>query len=277
MQPQYDRALIAGIFDDFGEAEWERHDRSPANRVAFHLHRHYLTEFISDGDRVLEVGAGPGRFTIELARLGANIVVSDISPGQLDLNRTHVGEAGLEGRVVDRVLADVTDLSRFDGSSFDVIVCYGAPLTWVLDRADEAMDELIRVVKPGGYVLASVSSLYGSFRAFLPGVADEIGRFGLDEMRAIFDTGYQAGGHSPLGPMHMFTWREVADLIARHGCELEAASASNFLSLQNDETTETWSQDAEVWEQLLSWELVVCREPGALDGGTHIIFVVRRP
>jgi hypothetical protein len=54
------------------------------------------------------------------------------------------------------------------------------------------------------------------------------------------------------------------------------ASASNFLSLQNDMTTGAWSREPELWNQLLSWELNVCREPGALDGGTHIIFAIRR-
>jgi len=48
------------------------------------------------GDRVLEVGAGPGRFTIELARLGARILVSDISAGQLDLNRAERFLAALD-------------------------------------------------------------------------------------------------------------------------------------------------------------------------------------
>jgi SAM-dependent methyltransferase len=276
MKRQYDRALIANIFDEYGEQEWERYERSPAARVAFHIHRHYLGEFVSRGDRVLEVGAGPGRFTIELARLGAEVFVTDISLGQLELNSKHVGDAGLEELVVGRGLADVTDLAQFADASFDAVVCYGGPLSWALDRADEAMAEVLRVVKRGGRVFASVMSLYGSFRAFLPGVAEEIDRFGLEEMREIFETGYQADEHSPLGPMHMFTWREVADLIGGKRCELESASASNFLSLQNDETTEAMSQSKELWNQLLSWELKVCREPGALDGGTHIIFIVRR-
>ena len=30
---------------------------------------------------MLDIGAGPGRFTIELARLGADVVVADLSPG----------------------------------------------------------------------------------------------------------------------------------------------------------------------------------------------------
>ena len=77
------------------------------------MHRRYLDQYIHAGDHVLDVGAGPGRFTIELARLGATITVADISPRQLELNRAKVREAGYEASVVDRVLVDVADLSRF--------------------------------------------------------------------------------------------------------------------------------------------------------------------
>ncbi len=36
---------------------------------------------------MLEVGAGAGRFTVELARLGCSVLVADVSSVQLDLNR----------------------------------------------------------------------------------------------------------------------------------------------------------------------------------------------
>ena len=65
------------------------------------------------GMRVLEVGAGPGRFTIELARLGARIVVTDISPVQLELNATHVAEEGMASAVERTEVADVCDLTRY--------------------------------------------------------------------------------------------------------------------------------------------------------------------
>ena len=76
MDLSYDREQTARAYDEYGEQEWDRHERAPFHRVAFHLHRHYLTQFIHHGDRVLEAGAGSGRFTVELARLGATVVVT---------------------------------------------------------------------------------------------------------------------------------------------------------------------------------------------------------
>jgi len=51
--------------------------------VSFHLHFRYLCRYIKRGDHILEAGAGAGRFMIELAGLGAEITVGDVSPGQL--------------------------------------------------------------------------------------------------------------------------------------------------------------------------------------------------
>jgi SAM-dependent methyltransferase len=275
MAAAFDREVIARIFDEYGDAEWARHEASPMDRVSFHIHRHYLERFVRPGDRVLEVGAGAGRFTIELARLGARVTVVDISPEQLRLNEEHLAEAGLEDGVEARHLADVLDLSRFEDGAFDAVVCYGGPLSWVLDEVDLALGELLRVTKARGHVLLGVMSRFGSLHAFLTAAAEEIGAFGVEEMQDIVDSGYLPDNHSSLGPMHLFTWAELRTLLERHECDLVVASAANFLSIGNEETCERWSRDdPEMWERFLAWEVASCTEPGAIDGGTHIIAVV---
>jgi ubiquinone/menaquinone biosynthesis C-methylase UbiE len=271
----YDREQTAKAYDAYGEQEWDRHETAPMHRVSFHIHRHYLTEFIHRGDRVLETGAASGRFTVELARLGARIVVTDISPAQLELNVSNVAEAGLESAVEARELADIVDLSTYPDGSFDAVVCYGGPLSHVMDRADEALDELLRVTKPGGHVLLGVMSRHGALHAFLPGAEAEIEEFGIDEMQAIYATGDLPINHSSLGtPVHLFSWAELRDLLERHACDLVVASAANFLSVGNDEVCERWLQDPEMWERFLRWEVASCSQPGAIDGGTHILAVV---
>jgi len=270
-----DRETIARVFDEYADAEWSRHETSPFARVSFHVHRHYLRRFVRPGDRVLEVGAGPGRFTIELVRLGARVTVVDISPEQLRLNEEHLAEAGLEGAVEERILADVLDLSGLEDRAFEATVCYGGPLSWVLDGADRALDELLRVTRAGGHVLLGVMSKLGTLQAFLATAAEEIEQYGLQEMQDIVETGYLPDNHSTLGPLHLYTWTELRGLLERHPCDLVVASAANFLSIGNDETCERWIRDAPaMWERFLAWEVASCAEPGAIDGGTHIIAVV---
>ena len=105
----------------------------PRGRVMFRVHSRYLDKFVPPGDRVLEAGAGAGRFTIELARLGAQVTVADLSPAQLELNALKVAEAGHTSAVVERVLLDILDCSRFRTGSCDAVVCHGSPLSYVFD------------------------------------------------------------------------------------------------------------------------------------------------
>jgi ubiquinone/menaquinone biosynthesis C-methylase UbiE len=273
----YDRERTAKAYDAYGEQEWDRHEKAPMHRVSFHIHRHYLAEFVRSGDRVLETGAASGRFTVELARLGARIVVTDISSGQLELNVTNVGGAGLEPSVEARELADIVDLRAYPDGSFDAVVCYGGPLSHVMGRADEALAELLRVTRSGGHVLIGVMSRHGALHAFLAGADAEIEEFGIDEMQAIYATGDLPTAHSSLGtPAHLFSWAELRALLERHGCDVVVASAANFLSVGNDEVCERWRQEPEMWERFLRWEIASCAQPGAIDAGTHIIAVVRR-
>jgi cyclopropane fatty-acyl-phospholipid synthase-like methyltransferase len=269
----YDAAYVAAFYDALGEREWERHEATWAARFSFALHTHYLRAFVQPGDRVLEIGAGPGRFTIELARLGARIHVADLSSRQLALNAERVTQAGCESAVVARSRLDVADLSSLDDASFDVVVCYGGPLSYLMDRAERGVAELVRVSRPGGHTLLSVMSLLGSTRAFLPGIlgADPAqGTLRIAQVLATGDLPRDVNGHE----CHLFRWRDLQALLGRYGT-IVAASAANFLSVQNEAAIAAAS--AEQRARLLEWELELGREPGALDGGTHILAVVQRP
>ena len=85
--PGYDADYVRRFYDAYGEREWTRYDagpanaRAPANLVNLHLHLWHLRRYVRAGDHVLDVGAGPGRFTIELARLGARVTVGDRTRG----------------------------------------------------------------------------------------------------------------------------------------------------------------------------------------------------
>ena len=275
MASRYDPDQIRAFYDAYGEREWERFDLSPANRVNFYLHRRYLAQYVHAGDHVLDVGAGPGRFTIELAKLGATITVADISPRQLELNRVKVGEAGYEASVVDRVPVDVTDLSRFPTGRFDAVVCYGGPLSYVFERADDALRELLRVTKRGGYVLLSVMSLAGTLRRFLREALDLARDHGAEALREIIATGDQTSSLAEGHRFHYYRWAELKRLLRRHPCTIVAATAANFLAIRNEEALQEIMADTDLRAAFLQWEVAVCQEPGALDGGTHIIAVVR--
>ena len=269
-------ARVRAHFEAVGDAEWQRLIATPRDRASFELHRRLLGEFVRPGDRVLEVGAGPGRFTIELARLGARVTVTDISPVQLELNERHVREAGCEDAVERRYVLDIREVYEAGAGEFDVVVAYGGPLSYVFDAdAEDAFHFLVYVTRPEGVVLGSVMSSVGSFRYFLPQALEEAEKYGdevYDHVLATGDLRAIVGSHT----CQMYRWRELEGLAAGAHGRFVAASASNCLSLGDPEVLAAVEADPERWAWFLDWEASMCREPGALDGGTHILFAFRR-
>ncbi|MCU1673622.1 MAG: Methyltransferase type 12 [Frankiales bacterium] len=270
---------VRSYFDAFGEGEWERLAESPAGRVSFELHRRLLARFVRPGMRVLEVGAGPGRFTVELAALGARVVVTDLSPVQLELNAAHVAEAGAEQAVEARALADVCDLNAYGTAEFDAAVAYGGPISYAFDRAGDAVGELLRVVAPGGPVLASVMSTLGAYRQFLPGVVGLMRSYGPDATDRILHTGDLRETQPPGSGQHlcrMFRHAELVALVHAQGGRVLDALASNWGSLADPEALAELEADPALWARFLDNEEECCREPGALDGGTHLLVALAR-
>jgi ubiquinone/menaquinone biosynthesis C-methylase UbiE len=271
----YDAERVAAFFDEYAECEWTRFESGPSSALSVAVHAHVLQRFIHAGDRVLDAGAGPGRFTIELAHIGASVLVLDVSSAQLELNRTKLVEAGLASSVEGWVQADITDLSGVSDSEFDAVVCFGGPISYVLEKADLAVAELLRVVRPGGHVLLSVMSLMGVVTPVRFLISD-LRAFGQDAVQAVIDTGdlpsSMIRGHAP---MHLYRWSELSELLRRHHCEIVAACSSGFAIglLHNDLIADMTEEERKV---ITNWAIELAPELGAIDVSEHIIAVVRK-
>ncbi len=104
-----------------------------------------VAEHLSRGCNVLEVAPGPGFFAIELAKLG------DFKITGLDISRTFV-EIAMEnarnaGVKIDFRLGNASAMP-FAGESFDFIYCSAAFKNF--SEPVKALDEMLRVLRPGG-------------------------------------------------------------------------------------------------------------------------------
>jgi SAM-dependent methyltransferase len=266
---------IRRFYDRLASGEADRLVKDLPGRVSFEIHRRFLRRHLSPGQRVLEIGAGPGRFTVELAALGSTVVVTDLSPVQLALNAEFVAAAGAEHAVERREELDIRDLSAFPDHSFDAVLAYGGPLSYTFEAERTAMQELLRVVRPGGLVLASVMSLWGTWRAGLGSVLSMEAEYGNDVGDMVLATGDLR--HVP-GLEHvcrMFTWQEVEALVDGADAHLLDGSASNWASLHHSDALTALEHDEKLWERFLNHETTACAAPGARDGGTHILFAAQ--
>ncbi len=112
-----------------------------------------LAKYISDPEaKLLDAGAGTGMVGAELARLGfKRITALDLSPGMLmTANEKFVYE--------ELVVGELGKPLSFDAGAFDSTTCVG---TFTFGHAlPDSLDELVRVTKPGGYVVFTVRTDY---------------------------------------------------------------------------------------------------------------------
>lgn len=111
----------------------------------------YLIPHLHPGQRILDVGCGPGTITIDLARRVApgQVVGIDNEPAPLEAAATEAGEQGVT--TVSFALGEIYRLDYPDGA-FDVV--HAHQVLQHLTEPVAAFREMRRVCRPGGIVAA---------------------------------------------------------------------------------------------------------------------------
>ena len=255
----YNPTEISEFYNNYGVREWERLDLSAYDRINYYLHMHFLKGHIGEGKSVLDAGCGAGRFSIEIARFGSKVTLLDISSEQLRLAEDKLKEENLEANVDAVILADLRDLSMIEDNKFDTVVCYGAPLNYLLENKEKAIKELIRVTKRGGDILISVNSKWGVIRSQLGREDfDYTSFFGNPDywlIDKVIDTGdlpkHEMVSHPP---RHFFEAQELEGLLSEAGLENIILGGSPCVTSGFRKAAEMLEKDKTAWRTILRLE-----------------------
>lgn len=111
-----------------------------------------VVDHAGEGARVLDFGAGNGRITIPLAKLGFETWAIDASPTMLDKLRANADTAGVNVRTVQ---SDGTSLTTHLGrKKADVIVCRAVLIQHNYEDGTRIIEDLSRVLKKNGVLIA---------------------------------------------------------------------------------------------------------------------------
>jgi len=277
----YDSERVRDFYDHYGTREWERLEKTLQGRIKYAIHRRFLDETVLEGVRVLDAGCGPGRFALDLARRGARLTLADISQTQLDLARVHLESAGLLESVEAFHCLDIVDMQELETESFDVVVCYGAAVSYTYDRYETALRELARVLRPGGRLLISVVSLYGTLR--LVGPYDALAFIEkpdehLDWQAVLSGAGvvFSRPGSSEFHqPMVLFSSFGLQSALEHAGLRVVEMAAANPLVPEATQIPRI-EESAQAAAALTSLEAAICNQPGLIDTGEHLIAVAEK-
>lgn len=112
---------------------------------------------LAPGSRVLEVGCGAGFMALALAERGFMVEAIDAVAEMVEVARGNTAGRALSGQLALEV-GDVYAL-RFEDASFDLVLAVGV-LSW-LEHVPAAIEEMARVVRPGGHLLLTCGNWAG--------------------------------------------------------------------------------------------------------------------
>ena len=123
-------------------------------QVEFLTTMKYIRKCLSgiEATSILEVGAGTGRYSVTLAKQGLRVTAVELLAHNLELLRAKLN--GTEP--LTALQGNALDLSMLPDGAFDLTMLLG-PLYHLYTQKDRlrALQEAVRVTKPGGFILAA--------------------------------------------------------------------------------------------------------------------------
>lgn len=121
-------------------------------RAEFLTTMRYITKYLSSGARILEIGAGTGRYSHVLAGMGYCVDAVELVEHNIDIFKSH----STENETVTITQGNATDLLNFTNNTYDITLLLGPMYhLFTKDEQKKALSEAIRVTKPGGVIFAA--------------------------------------------------------------------------------------------------------------------------
>ncbi len=141
------KEIINNYYNNYDEDN--RLIKDKAHRLEFVISTEYLKKYIKPADKILEVGAGTGRYSIYYAKQGYDVSAIEYVEHNLNI---------LKGKITPDMKmkarqGDAVDLSGFEDNTFDVTLVLG-PLYHLYNDDDihQAIEEAVRVTKQNGII-----------------------------------------------------------------------------------------------------------------------------
>ena len=257
--------MIAELYGRFDEDA--RLEKSRQGQLEYRVTMDYIHRFAPARASVLEIGAGTGRYSIALAKEGYQVSAVELVEGNLEQLKANAH--GLEN--LDARQGDALDLSCFADDSFDATLLFG-PMYHLYSAADQhrAIDEAIRVTKPGGAILAAFLSVHAIMCTnYLYGDPSAI--WGLREN---FDDDYQVR-HFPEQLFTGFDVCEFEELFSEKNVDYIATVAVDNV-LEVAERRPDFSLNDEEFEAFVDYQLHICEKREMLGNSSHLLYLCRK-
>ena len=237
--------------------------------VEFLTTMRYIEKYLKHGDKVLEIGAGTGRYSHALARRGHPVDAVELVAHNIEVFRQNTRP----GESVTIAQGNALDLSAFADNAYDVTLLLG-PLYHLYTQDDKrrALREAIRVTKPGGvvfaaYVISDGCLLDEGFRRGNISVAEYV-RDGLLDARTF------AASAQPKDLFELVRKEDVNELMSVFPVtRLHYVASDGCALLLRDEID---AMDADAFALYLKYHFATCERADLAGITSHAVDIFRK-
>lgn len=162
---------------EFLNEYYNRHDEEGrlaprANSVEFITTMKYMKKYLKKGMKILEIGAGTGRYSLALADEGYSVDAVELIQRNIDVFKSKMKPS----QTVTVTQGDACDLSFIEDNEYDITLLLG-PMYHLFKEEDRrsAISEAIRVTKTGGVIFCAYIGLnMNIYHKFEMGTVNEI-------------------------------------------------------------------------------------------------------
>lgn len=260
--------IVQSYYDASVEKEWSRLEK---NYFEFEINKRYIDRYIKPGDRVLDAGGGPGRYSLHLASHGAEVVLLDLSPENILFAQKKAIEQNLS---IETVCADARFLDEKAEGVFDAILLMGPlyHLTVEQDRV-RTVQACLKKLKPGGMLyIAFISMVAGMIyagRCIPESILWEGEDIFYEKMIAEDDFAGAAFTHAFfIAPKHVLPFMAQFQVETLHfvGSEGVCGPFNDHITAQSPEVRDKW----------LALSMALCEREDFRTYAEHLLYVGRK-
>lgn len=257
--------LLTEIYDKGYEDT--RLTRTRHGQLEFFTTMEYIHKYLKRGMKILEVGAGTGKYSITLAK-------EDYDVTAVELVKSNLGVLKRNAKGVKNIKAfqgDALDLSKFDDESFDMVLVLG-PLYHLYFKNDQlrAIDEALRVCKSSGVLMF----------AFIP-VHNFVYGYGMDGSVSVVDAikeNFTEDFKPRQFPEQGFTAFEIADFkklfVGKRFKPVHMISTDSIIDLEEDR--KNFNMSDEEFEFFKKYHIATCENPTMQGLSYHLLYVGKK-
>ena len=222
----------------------------------------YIDKYLKPGDRILEVGAGTGAYSLHYAGLGYKVNSIEFVNRNLDVLKSKI----TSNMDIVAEQGDAVDLSRFSDNTFDMTLVLG-PLyhLYTDEEINKAISEAIRVTKKDGIITIAYltnDSVFASW-AIDHLLDDEIHFNENFELRRI-----------PEEVFATFYIKEFKDIMSKYNVvHLHDVATDGIAPIIGDRVNALSKEEFDVW---IKYHLSTCEREDLQGYSSHMLYICKK-